>query len=171
MILFSTALFNHKLKFTPLSECMEHLSLAATWIEGEWGYIRNKGVAFRQTVLNGLKDYVYVGTLGGEPVALFAIFPKEMAAEFNNKKFKAPAVSELMYVYVDKPYRGLGLGKQIIEAAQEIAKAQKAEFIMLDTLKPSLNRFYGIAKENSQTEVIAENQLYSHPTDVLVMKL
>ncbi|QMT59455.1 GNAT family N-acetyltransferase [Legionella sp. PC997] len=171
MLIFSTTLFNHKLKFTPLSECMDHLSLAAAWAEGEWGYIRNKGVEYRKNLLNGLKDYVYVGTLGDEPVALFAIFPKEMAAEFSNKKFKAPAVSELMYVYVDKPYRGLGLGRQIIEKAKQIAKAQEAEFIMLDTLKPSLNRFYGNGKEHSKTQIIAENQLFSHPTDVLVIKL
>lgn len=87
--------------------------------------------------------------------------------EFNEKKFKAPVVSELMYVCVDKPYRGLDFGKQIIEQVKEIAKAQKAEFIMLDTLKPSLNRFY----ENAGAQIIAENQLFSHPTDGLTMKL
>lgn len=167
MLLFGTTLFERKLNFTPLSKCMEHLPLAATWAEGEWGYIRNKGVEFRQKALNKLKDYVYVGTWNGEPVALFAIFPKKMAPEFNEKKFKAPTMSELMYVYVDKPYRGLGFGKQIVEQAKEIAKSQKAEFVMLDTLKPSLNRFY----KNAGAEVIAENQLYSHPTDVLAIKL
>ncbi len=146
---------------------MEHLPLAAAWAEGEWGYIRNKGVAYRQELLGSLKEQVYVGTLNGQPVALFALFPKEMAAEFKEKKFKAPSVSELMYVYVDKPYRGLNFGKQIIEEAKEIAKSQKAEFIMLDTLKPSLNRFY----KNAGAEIIAENQLFSHPTDVLTIKL
>lgn len=146
---------------------MEYLSLAATWAEEEWGYIRNKGVEFRKGVLNNLKEHVYIGTLNGTPVALFALFPKEMAPEFNEKKFKAPIISDLMYVYVDKPYRGLGFGTQIIEKAKEIAKTQKAEFIMLDTLKPSLNRFY----KNAGAEVIAENQLFSHPTDVLTIRL
>ncbi len=146
---------------------MENLSLAATWAEGEWGYIRNKGVEFRKEVLNDMKEHVYIGLLNDQPVALFALFPKEIALEFNEKKFKVPAVSELMYVYVDKPYRGLGFGKQIIEQAKEIAKSQKVEFIMLDTLKPSLNRFY----ENAGADVIAENQLFSHPTDVLTIRL
>ncbi|MCE0722906.1 MULTISPECIES: GNAT family N-acetyltransferase [Legionella] len=167
MLLFSAALFKHKLNFKPLSERMEYLSLAATWAEEEWGYIRNKGVEFRKGVLNNLKEHVYIGTLNGTPVALFALFPKEMAPEFNEKKFKAPIISDLMYVYVDKPYRGLGFGTQIIEKAKEIAKTQKAEFIMLDTLKPSLNRFY----KNAGAEVIAENQLFSHPTDVLTIRL
>ncbi|HHT0593219.1 TPA: GNAT family N-acetyltransferase [Legionella anisa] len=167
MLLFSAALFKHKLNFKPLSEGMEYLSLAATWAEGEWGYIRNKGIEFRKGVLNDMKEHVYIGLLNDQPVALFALFPKEMAPEFNEKKFKVPALSELMYVYVDKPYRGLGFGKQIIEQAKEIAKSQKAEFIMLDTLKPSLNRFY----ENAGADVIAENQLFSHPTDVLTIRL
>ncbi|MCW8409874.1 GNAT family N-acetyltransferase [Legionella sp. PATHC035] len=167
MLLFSTALLKHQLDFAPLSECMEYLPAVAAWAENEWGYIRNKGVEYREQLLSSLKEHVYVGTFNGQPVALFALFPKEMASEFHEKKFKAPTVTELMYVYVDKTYRGLNFGKQVVEKAKEIAKSKEAEFIMLDTLKPSLNRFY----QNSGAQIIAENQLFSHPTDVLTIKL
>lgn len=167
MLLFGTTLIKHPLIFKPLSQCMEHLTLAASWAEGEWGYIRNKGLEFRKDIFSSLQNDVYVGTWNDKPVALFAIFPKNMDPEFQDKKFRGPAVSELMYVYVDKPYRGLGFGKQIMEEAKKIAQGQQAEFIMLDTLKPALNRFY----KNAHAEVIAENQLYSHPTDVLTIKL
>ena len=68
MLLFSSALFKHKLTFIKLSDCMGYLLLAAIWAEGEWGYIRKKGVEFRKGVLNGLKENVYIGTFAGKPV-------------------------------------------------------------------------------------------------------
>lgn len=167
MLLFSAALSKHKLKFVRLSQCPEHIPLAAKWAEDEWGYIRNKGVEYRKDVLSGMKEYVYIGTLQNQPVAMFVLYEKKMCPEFNVGKHKAPLISELMYVYVDKPYRGLGFGQQIITAAKKQTKLVESEFILLDTLKPGLNRFY----EKNGAKVIAENQLFLHPTDVLAIRL
>lgn len=167
MHLFSFAIKQHKIKFTPLVNCLQHLDIAAAWAEGEWGYIRNKGFDYRRNVLSGLKNHVYIGTLNNQVVAMFVLFEKEMSSEFKVGKHKTPHVSELMYVYVDEPYRGLGFGLQIINEARQLAKLAKSEFILLDTLKPGLNRFY----EKNVAEVIAENQLFSHPTEVLAMRL
>ncbi|AMP90144.1 GNAT family N-acetyltransferase [Legionella pneumophila] len=167
MLLFSLAMSKHKLTFTKLSECMEYLELAAKWAEDEWGYIRNKGVEFRKEVLSDLKEHTYIGTFNGKPIAMFVLFDKDMSLELNTGKFKPPVVSELMYVYIDKSYRGLGFGKQIIDEAKRLAQYAQSEYIMLDTLKPCLNRFY----EKSGAKVIAENQLFSHPTDVLTIKI
>lgn len=167
MLLFSSAMSKHKLTFTKLSNCMKYLDLSATWAEEEWGYIRNKGVEFRKTILSDLKEHTYIGTFNGQPIAMFVLFDKDMSPEFNYGRLKPPVVSELMYVYIDEPYRGLGFGKQVIDEAKQLASHSKAEYIMLDTLKPGLNRFY----EKSGGKVIAENQLFMHPTDVLTIKI
>ncbi len=72
-----------------------------------------------------------------------------------------------MYVYVDKEYRGLGFGKQIIEEAKRLTAMAGSDLILLDTLKPSLNRLY----EKHGAKVVCEGKLYSHPTDVLSMTI
>ncbi|WP_457604982.1 GNAT family N-acetyltransferase, partial [Legionella pneumophila] len=151
MLLFSSALAKHKLTFTRLSDCMEYLPLAAKWAEDEWGYIRNKGVEYREGVMHALSHDVYIGTYAGQPVAMFALLEHEL-----------PSSRELMYVYVDKEYRGLGFGKQIIEEAKRLTVMAGSDLILLDTLKPSLNRLY----EKHGAKVVCEGKLYSHPTDV-----
>ncbi|HFD2318877.1 TPA: GNAT family N-acetyltransferase, partial [Legionella pneumophila] len=152
MLLFSSALAKHKLTFTRLSDCMEYLPLAAKWAEDEWGYIRNKGVEYREGVMHALSHDLYIGTYAGQPVAMFALLEHEL-----------PSSRELMYVYVDKEYRGLGFGKQIIEEAKRLTAMAGSDLILLDTLKPSLNRLY----EKHGAKVVCEGKLYSHPTDVL----
>ncbi|HAT2081714.1 N-acetyltransferase [Legionella taurinensis] len=156
MLLFSSALAKHKLTFIRLSDCMEYLPLAAKWAEDEWGYIRNKGVEYREGVMHALSHDVYIGTYAGQPVAMFALLEHEL-----------PSSRELMYVYVDKEYRGLGFGKQIIEEAKRLTAMAGSDLILLDTLKPSLNRLY----EKHGAKVVCEGKLYSHPTDVLSMTI
>lgn len=51
----------HELEFKPLSSCLEFAPIAAKWAEGEWGYIRNKGVEFREQVLRDMSHHVYIG--------------------------------------------------------------------------------------------------------------
>ncbi|AWN75656.1 TPA: GNAT family N-acetyltransferase [Legionella anisa] len=156
MLLFSSALAKHKLTFTRLSDCMEYLPLVAKWAEDEWGYIRNKGVEYREGVMRTLSNDVYIGTYAGQPVSMFAL----LEHEFPNSR-------ELMYVYVDKEYRGLGFGKQVIEEAKRLTIAAGSDLILLDTLKPSLNRLY----EQHGAKVVCEGRLFSHPTDVLSMTI
>ena len=60
MLLFSSALAKHKLTFTRLSDCIEHIPLAAKWAEEEWGYIRNKGVEYREGVMHSLSHDVSI---------------------------------------------------------------------------------------------------------------
>lgn len=157
MLLFSSALIKHKLTFTKLSECMDYVPIAAKWAEDEWGYIRNKGIEKRKEVMQALSDNIYIGTLADIPVAMF---------EFKAKN-KLPHTYELMYVYVEKDYRGLGFGKQILEETKKLAAKSDVKLILLDTLKPNLNRFY----EKHGARVICEGTLFSHPTDVLAIKM
>jgi GNAT superfamily N-acetyltransferase len=164
--LFSSAINNHKLKFIKLANAMEHLDLAAQWAEGEWGYIRNKGVDYRKSLLTNLKNNIYIGLLNSQPVAMFALFDKDMEPEFNQLKNHKPLyIEELMYVYVDKRCRDLGFGRQIMNEVKRLSKQSKSDYVMLDTLKPSLNGFYA----RRGAKVIAENQLFQHATDVMVI--
>ena len=152
-----------RLTFVKLAAHMEYLDIASEWAEGEWGYIRNKGVEYRKGVLTNLNDCTYIGLFGGQPVALFVLFDKKMEPELSVRG----KVSELMYVYVDKPYRDLGFGRQIVDEARLIARASGSDCITFDTHKTKLNSFY----ERSGAKVIAEGKLYSEPTDVLMMRL
>ena len=74
MLFFSSAVSQHRLTFTKLADCMQHLTLAATWTEGEWGYIRNLGVEARKEILTAKQNQLYIGTLANQPVAMFALF-------------------------------------------------------------------------------------------------
>lgn len=167
MLLFSSTLIKHQLTFTKLSECMEHLPTAAKCAEDEWGYIRNKGVGFRMDVLRSLSNNTYIGTFAGVPVAMFALLEHSYHEDLSQATDKLPHSCELMYVYVEKDYRGLGFGKQIIEEAKRLATNSGVDLILLDTLKPNLNRLY----EKHGAEVICEGRLFSHPTDVLSIKM
>lgn len=167
MLLFSSALFKHKLTFVKLVDCMEHLMLAATWVEGEWGYIRNKGIEYRQEMLTGLNNQTYIAMLNHQPVGMFVLHDYEYHPELRERAEHLPTLSELMCVYVDKDYRGLGFGYQIIDKAKQVAREAGSDLILLDTLKPGLNRMY----EKQGGEVICESQLYSHPTELLTMRL
>lgn len=167
MILFSTALTKHQLTFTPLSNCMAHLTLAATWTEDAWGYIRNRGVECRKEILKDLSEQLYIGTLHGQPVAMFALFDHKFHPDLIAGSRRLLHVRELMYVYVDKDYRGLGFGRQIIDEAKRLAREAGADLILLDTLKPNLNRMY----EKQGAVGVCEGRLFSHPTEVMQMSL
>jgi GNAT superfamily N-acetyltransferase len=167
MLLFSTALKKHKLTFTKLSDWMGCLPIAAKWAESEWGYIRKKGIQYRMSVLRSLSDNIYIGSLADIPVAMFALLPHHFHKDLEETKIDLPHAYELMYVYVEKKYRGLGFGKQIVEEAKKMAARLGADLILLDTLKPSLNKFY----EEYGAEVVCEGRLLSHPTDVLTIKI
>ena len=169
LITSSSPLMKHQLLFTKLSDCMEHLPVAAKWAEGEWGYIRNKGIEYREGVMDYLKDSVFIATFAGKPVAMFALLNHEFHADLLHAPgaVNLPHVLELMYVYVEKDYRGLGFGRQIIDAAKRLAQEMGAKRIQLDTLKPGLNRMY----EKQSAEQLCEHHLFSHTTDVFTMKI
>ena len=168
MLLFSSALVKHKLTFTKLSDRMDYVPVAAKWAEGEWGYIRNKGVEYRAGVMSALSDNVYIGTFAALPVAMFALLDHAFHSELAETADRLPHVRELMYVYVEKDYRGFGFGKQVLEEAKRIAAESGADLILLDTLKPKLNRLY---EKHGAAVVVCEGALFSHPTDVLKMNI
>lgn len=157
LITSSSSFIKHKLNFIPLATCMQHRDTAALWGETEWGYIRNLGVEYRKGVMEALKNNVYMGLYANQPVAMFALLPHDTH----------PNAVELMYVYVDKSFRGLGFGKQIIEEAKLQAIDSNARLILLDTLKPGLDKMY----EKHGATIVGEGRLFSHPTEILAIRL
>ncbi len=113
MLLFSSALAKHKLTFMRLSDCLDYVSVAAKWAEDEWGYIRNKGVEYREEVMRTLSNDVYIATFAGQPVAMFVLLDHAFHPHLIATIDQLPHTRELMYVYVEKKFRGLGFGKQI----------------------------------------------------------
>ncbi|TAL64010.1 MAG: N-acetyltransferase [Legionella sp.] len=165
MIFFTSAY--HRLNFVRLRENMDHLTTTATWVDNEWGYIRNKGLAFRKELFTNIADYIYVAMLGSQPVGMMIVTPYEFNSTLTGRTDKLPKMSELVCLYVEKEYRNMGFGRQLIDEAKRIASASNTDFLVLDTLKTGLNSMY---KKNG-AEVVCENHLYSHPTDVLTMKV
>ena len=153
MLLFTSSLVKHNLTFTRLADCMDHLPVAARWAEEEWGYIRNKGVDYREGVMDALQENVFIGIFADQPVAMFALLEHDSHEN----------ALELMYVYVDKNCRGLGFGNQIIKEAKRLAANKGAELILLETLKTNLDRMY----EKHGAQVICEGRLFSHSTELL----
>ena len=167
MLFFSSAVSHHRLTFTKLADCTQHLTLAATWIEGEWGYIRNLGVEARKEILTADQNQLYIATLDNQPVAMFALFDYQFHPDLQAGSNQLPRAKELMYVYVDKDYRDLGFGRQIVNEAKRLARESRANLILLDTLKPHLTRMY----EKQGGVSVCEGRLFTEPTEVMRMEL
>lgn len=163
MEFFTSPRVRHKLTFVKLADHMEYVDTAAKWAEDEWGYIRKKGIQYRKEILTALSDNTYIGVFGGQPVAMFVLFDKQVSKTLSSRFI----VSELMYVYVDKLCRELGFGRQIVDEAKRVAKASGSNSIMFDTLKTKLNPFY----QRCGAKVVADGMLFTEPTEVLLMRV
>lgn len=74
---------------------------------------------------------------------------------------------KLTYVYVDASFRGLGVGGWMVEEAKRLAVEQGASLIVLDTLKPNVNRFY----EKHGAKIVCESRALGFPTTKLKLSL
>lgn len=171
MLFFSNAIANHRLTFTRLSDCMEHLTLVATWTEDAWGYIRNKGVEARKEIIREFSDQLYVGFLetpgGRQPVAMFALRDHAFHEDLRAGSSRLPRTRELTYVYVDKNYRGLGFARQIVNESKRLTRESGASLILLDTLRPDLTVMY----EKEDAVAVCEGRLFTEPTELMYMRV
>lgn len=151
MLLFSSALTYHRLTFTRLSENMEYFDTAVQWATDAWGYLGD----IHERAVFSIRDHIYIGLFADQPVAMFGFLPHH----------SVPRAGELVNVYVMKECRGFGFGRQLIAKAKEVAAESGADLILLGTLKPSLNRLY----EKFGATVVCERQVFSQPTDYLMM--
>ena len=152
----------------------EHLEQIARWVEDKWGYLRGfPGMVYRRESLTKIANHIYVVTYKGQLIGSFALFDRSVEnGHIKVQRFKVPELKvkgivakELMYVYIDEPFRGLGLGKVLINQAKAICQKEGANMIVLDTLNTNLNHFY----ENCGAKVVCEGELLKHPTSILRM--
>jgi diamine N-acetyltransferase len=183
MHLFSSAKKKHRLEFVPLSECHEnkdkYIALVTHWFTSEWGYIHDKNkpddevIKNRKEHLEANAEKIYLAFLNKQPVGAFRLeykkFDPELIASQQRKGLENKLkTSEIWFVYVDKHFRNLGFGSQMVKEIKRLSKDDmKAGLVLLETLKPGLNRLY----ENEKAKVLCENQLDCYPTDVLIIKL
>lgn len=183
MLLFSVA--KPALEFTKLSQianealyekCLESVAL---WFTDEWGYIHNKdktreqAIEDRKTYLAENAGKIHLAFYGTLLFGAFRFESKDFDIELIQSQKRKDwqeklQTSEIWFIYVDPTYRGIGAGRQIIQAIKHLSKTEmKAEAVLLETLKPGLNHVYRI----EGAELISENQLEHNPTDVLRIKL
>lgn len=183
MLLFSLAKPN--LKFVKLNQVADDsffakcLELVTIWFTDEWGYIHDKDKTREQAILDRKKylaenaDKIYLAFYGELLVGAFRIGYKEFEEELINSQIRKGfrdklQTSEIWFIYVDPTYRGLGAGRQIVQEIKRLSKADmSADMVLLETLKPGLNHLY----RTEDAELVCENYLDHHPTDVLRIKL
>ena len=165
MFLYTTAQkFQFKLNYFKLSEKPDMLNQAAEWGESEWGYLRGfPGIEKRKELIQAMKNEFYIVMYGEQPVGMFALLDRGPVDKNILKIDPTVKLKKLTYFYVHAGLRGLGVGTAMLEKAKNIAASQSATMIVLDTLKPNLNRFY----EKSGARTLCEDKSLGAPTTLL----
>lgn len=179
------SIFKPTLEFKKLSDISDvskfqkYLEKVTSWFTEEWGYIHDKNKTFEEAIQSRKErfaesaDKIYLAFYGQIVIGAFRIGNKEYAKELMKSQDKKGwkeklQISEIWFIYVDKPFRSLGGGRQIIEEIKRRSiKELGASMILLETLKPSLNYFY----INQGARLLAESQMNCYPTDVLKFNL
>jgi GNAT superfamily N-acetyltransferase len=153
----------------------ELLQLAAEWHHDKWGHIHSPGRKLgkqadveerKKHIINLTQNphhfYIVSCRIMGKPtpVGMFAL-------KAHNSFLEKITITELDDVYIDRRFRALGLGGNIIKSAKIIATEKGYSSIILDTLNPNLNRFY----EKNGARCVAEGRCNGFPTEKLVITL
>ncbi|MDP3268628.1 MAG: GNAT family N-acetyltransferase [Legionella sp.] len=149
-----------------------YVKKVSTWFTKEWGYIHDKNISDEQaiekrigTIRNNAENIV-LAFYGNQVVGAFRLELKEFDEKL--KKNDQDTMSEVWFIYVDPTFRGLGVGRQIVQEIKRVAKDEmKASMVLLETLKPGLNHLY-LSEEG---KIVCDNSLDSNPTDMIRLKL
>lgn len=168
---FAPAHYRFNLNCTRLSNLNrpDYFEKIAEWIENKWGYVRGyPGMEFRRASLARIAEYMHVITYGDTLVGCFALIDTEATPDQLRHDIRS---KELMFVYIDEQFRGLGIGKQMIETAKNICRAQGKNMLVLDTLNPNLNHFYERCGATVVTDALFtvnhDDQLRIHPSTIM----
>ncbi|GAB4223398.1 MAG: hypothetical protein Tsb005_18390 [Gammaproteobacteria bacterium] len=160
MFFYSTfSKFQHAIELYNLAESNnpQWLKQVAEWAEKQWGYIRNfPGVEYRKSIIEKCSKNFYVITYSDILIGMFALF--------DGKSYPNIKIIKLEYFYIDERFRGLGVGRRIIDGIKSLY-VKNQDLIILDTLHPRLNAFY----KKCGFKELCEHQLLGYP--VTVMKL
>lgn len=129
----------HSLSFVVLSENLQFYDLAVDWL---FDMLKHMGSCTREGLyarLEKVQDVLYLGLLNGQPVAMFGLKDYELDTQL--KKY-LPTPKWLFAVYVDKPYRGMGFFKQIMNEAKQKLLALNAGMALFDVILPKRLAIY-----------------------------
>ncbi len=133
-----------------LASIPSEVFVLAKWAEDQWGYIRNKGVEYRESVFANYASnhdsqlpqcwVAAVDSFRGEglkkPIGMVVLL------EGDKNVFSGEHFVEMMYMYVDAPYRAHNVGTMLVQKAMQVAESMQIKTILFDTLSPSLHKFY-----------------------------
>lgn len=156
-------------------KCLDQVNL---WFTSEWGYIHDKdkhpvkALEDRKKYLDANSNRIHLAFYGDILIGAYRVENKEFDKELLDNQIKKGwqdklITEEIWFIYVDPGARGLGVGRQIVKEIKQCSLNKKAGMVLLETLKPGLNRLY----KTENAEVIGENSLDSNPTDVLRINL
>lgn len=101
----------------------------------------NKGPARRKQILGRIADGVPVGLIGyagGEPVAWVSVAPRHTFRNLGGPDEEpGEKIWSLTCMYVRRPLRGEGLGRQLIAAAIAHARGRKADILEAYPVAPT----------------------------------
>ena len=160
------------LKFLPLRICLKHLDSVAKWINDTWDDTQQIDLKKRKEILLTLKDKVFVASLSGVPVAVFALLNNANEADMPLPEYSVnhqhmPDSLYLDFVFVNPDFRGKGYADQIIKEAKFLAARFGAKYLHLETLTPMLTFFYS----KHGAEFIRKGQMSQQTTDFLSFNL
>lgn len=115
-----------------LADEPQHLPLVAHWYMREWGHL--SGMTNEQQEIEKLRAYLHRNQLplillakaAGKPVGAAQLKYHEMDIYPDREHW-------LGGVYVDEPYRGRGIGRQLVEQAFAVAKKLAVSRLYLQT--------------------------------------
>lgn len=149
-----------------------YLELVTNWFTDEWGYVHDKGKTPEQAIqerkehLRENANSIHMVFYNNLVVGAFRIENKEFDAKFLKRDLLK--TSEIWFIYVDPTYRGLGAGRQMVQEIKRLSKDEmSAAMVLLETLKPGLNRLY----MSEDGKIVCENTIEHNPTDVLRINL
>jgi len=132
----SESRFTHSLVFKLLDSTTveQYIDEMASWSEQSWGYMQNyPGVDFQKAEIKNLANQFYVVLYASVPIGMFALV---------NDDTRPGKSKSLMYFYVDKTFRGMGVGRRMFEEVKTIAKTGALDTLTFNTLNPRLNATY-----------------------------
>ncbi len=162
-----------------LASIPSEVSVLAKWAEDQWGYIRNKGVKYRESVFANYASnqgsqlpqcwVAAVDSFRGEglkkPIGMVVLL------EGDENSINGQHFMEMIYMYVDAPYRAHNVGTMLVQKAMQVAKSMQVRTILFDTLSPSLHKFYQKVGAKRIGEDWDNGRLYGEPVTKYSMEV
>lgn len=125
----------------PLAACQQYTDLIVSWYDDAWGHLRPNKPDHSRLLYKGQLNTMsipiaYVVFQDELPIGIFSLVP-------NTFEVGNPNITMLNNIYVLSNKRGLGVGKEIVKIAENIAnKNFGIQILQIGTTEFSLVKFY-----------------------------